>query len=250
MFNPVLNKWGIEGKDMRYVFQSSYLPATFGIVSLSSDWSLYDAENLQAKSIGWDATYMLGLSQQAVENCAEKEAIFKAYRTWENARAADVFTKAGKEKLKDLNYKFHLEQTGQKSFVLYPVQENRFVNQAYTSEAKSFQIKNEFPAQALEFAIRIYAPKDAQADGIKINLPNGTELLIDKKLSDRQFIIYKNGTLYTADKNRSKLEEISAAKSLTLPNGESQIKVGALHSGNDAIKFELVVSMIGKGEKI
>ena len=250
MFNPVLNKWGIEGKDMRYVFQSSYLPATFGIVSLSSDWSLYDAENLQAKSIGWDATYMLGLSQQAVENCAEKEAIFSAYRTWENARAADVFTKAVKEKLKDLNCKFHLEQTSQKSFILYPVQENRFANQPYSSETNSFQLNNEFPAQPLELAIRIYAPKDSQADGIKINLQNGTELVIDKKLSDHQFIIYKDGTLYTADKNRRKLEEISGAKPLTLPNGKSQIQVGALHSSNDTIKFELVVSMIGKGEKI
>jgi len=235
---------------MRYVFQSSYLPATFGIVSLSSDWSLHDAENLQAKSIGWDATYMLGLSQQAVENCAEKESIFNAYRTWENARAADVFTKAGKEKLKDLNYKFHLAQTGQKSFILYPVQENRFANQPYTSETKSFQLNNEFPAQALELAIRIYTPKEAQADGIKIKLQNGTELVIDKKLSDHQFIIYKNGTLYTADKNRRKLEEISVAKPLILPNGKSQIQVGALHNGNDTIKFELVVSMTGKGEKI
>jgi len=149
-----------------------------------------------------------------------------------------------------LNYKFHLAQTGQKSFILYPVQENRFANQPYTSETKSFQLNNEFPAQALELAIRIYTPKEAQADGIKIKLQNGTELVIDKKLSDHQFIIYKNGTLYTADKNRRKLEEISVAKPLILPNGKSQIQVGALHNGNDTIKFELVVSMTGKGEKI
>src|SRR4030095_329760 len=109
MFSPVLNKWGIEGKDMRYVFESSYFPATFGIQSYQADWSLYDAENLQAKSIGWNATYMLGLSQQTVETSAEKAAIFKAFRAWEAARAANVFTKAQKDKLKDLDYKYHLE---------------------------------------------------------------------------------------------------------------------------------------------
>ncbi|WP_448635080.1 hypothetical protein [Pedobacter panaciterrae] len=120
MFSPVNNKWGIEGKDMRYVFESSYLPATFGIINLDSEWTMYDAENLQAKSIGWDATYMLGLSERAVENCSEKNAIFKAYRTWENLRSEIDFSKTLKEKLKDLNYKFHLEQTGKKHLSYTP----------------------------------------------------------------------------------------------------------------------------------
>jgi len=250
MFSPVLNKWGIEGKDMRYVFQSSYLPATFGIISLGSDWSMYDAENLQAKSIGWDAMYMLGLSQQAVENCAEKEAIFKAYRVWENARAVQVFTNAHKERLKNLNYKFHLQQTGKKSFVLYPVKENRFNDQAYSFEAKPLQLQNEFDAQPLDFAVRIHAPKDERADGVKIKLQNGTELLVDKKLPNGDFIIYKNKTLYVADENRKKLEEIPVAETLLLPHGQSAISISALHSDNEKVRLELVVSSIGKGEKL
>ena len=250
MFNPVENKWGIEGKDMRYVFQSSYLPATFGIISLGADWSVVDAENLEAKSIGWNATYMLGLSQQTVENCAEKESIFKAYRVWENARNANLFTTALKEKLKDLNYKFHLEQASEKSFVLYPVYENRFRNQPYNSGASVFQLNNEYQTQPLDFAIHISAPKDTPGDGIRIKLSNGVELIVDKKISNGAFVIYKNNTLYLADKNRKKIEEIQAPSSLQLPHGNSVISVGALHESNDKIKFELVVTAIGKGEKI
>jgi len=250
MFSPVNNKWGIEGKDMRYVFESSYLPATFGIISLESDWTMYDAENLQAKSIGWGATYMLGLSERAVENCSEKDAIFKAYRTWENLREEKDFSKALKEKLKDLNYKFHLEQTGKKTFMLYHVHENRFRNQPYTPDGKLYQVKNEFESQPLEFAIRVHTPKGEQANGIKITLQNGKQLLIDRKLDDGEFIIFKGNSLYVADRSRKKREEILNERNLMLPNGQSDIAVAALHGGSEKIKIDLVVNTIGKGEKI
>ncbi|MEJ2903469.1 hypothetical protein WAE58_13580 [Pedobacter panaciterrae] len=250
MFSPVNNKWGIEGKDMRYVFESSYLPATFGIINLDSEWTMYDAENLQAKSIGWDATYMLGLSERAVENCSEKNAIFKAYRTWENLRSEIDFSKTLKEKLKDLNYKFHLEQTGKKAFILYPVRENRFRNEPYTSEGKLYQLKNEFESQPLEFAIRIHTPKGEQANGVKITLQNGKQFLIDRKFSDGEFIIFKGNSLYVADRFRKKREEILNERNLMLPNGQSDIAVAALHEGSEKIKIDLVVNSIGKGEKI
>lgn len=251
MFNPVLNKWGIEGKDMRYVFESSYLPATFGIVDLQSDWSLYDAENLEAKSIGWNATYMLGLSQHAVENCPEKNNIFKAYRAWENARALNIFTKAVKERLKDLNYKFHLVQNGEKSFVLYPVRETRFPDQQYTIEKNTCRLNNEFDAQPLDCAIRISsAEKDGYAYGIRITFQDGTELSIDKKITNGEFIILKDNACYLADKNRKKIAEIPAQGNLTLPHGLSSIQVSALHNSNQKVNMELLVSSVGPGIKL
>jgi hypothetical protein len=250
MFSPVLNKWGIEGKDIRYAWESSYLPATFGIQNLSGDWSVYDAENLQAKSLGWNATYMLGLSQQAVESHAEKAAIFKAYHTWENARALQVFTKAHKERLKDLSCKFHLEQNGEHSFTLFPVKENRFRNLEYHPEAEALVLNNEYETQPLEFAIRVQGSKDAVADGVRIKLEKGEELIIDKKIAAGQFVLYKNNVLYLADKNRNKLEEIPVSKPLSIVNGQSKIWVKALHATNDKVKLEVVVPVMGPGEKI
>ncbi|SDC99830.1 hypothetical protein [Niabella drilacis] len=250
MFSPVLNKWGIEGKDMRYVFESSYFPATFGIQSYQADWSLYDAENLQAKSIGWDATYMLGLSQQTVEASAEKKAIFSAYRTWENARAAAVFTKAHKEKLKDLDYKFHLEQTGARSFLLYPVKENRFRDLAYTVNGAALPLQNVFEAQPLEFSIKMNMPKEVTVEGLKMITPGGQELTVNKTLSGGQYIIYKNGQLYHADRGRKLLDIIPVNEPLQISRGEGRFKISALHAGSEKVKMELVVPVIGKPEKI
>jgi hypothetical protein len=81
MFNPVTNKWGIEGKDVRYAYCSSYFPCTFGIQTLSPSWTVQTIENLQSKAVAWDATYMLGLSEESVEKCPQKQGIFKAFRT-------------------------------------------------------------------------------------------------------------------------------------------------------------------------
>ena len=250
MFNPVRNKWGIEGKDMRYVFQSSYFPATFGIINMGSDWTVADAENLQAKSIGWNANYMLGLSQRTVENCTEKDAIFKAYRTWEDARAADVFTKPVKEQLKDLDYKFRLEKLGEKSFMLFPIKENRFVDEPLSDGERTYQLDNSFESQALDLSLQIRAPKNGEVTGIKIILPTGKVIELDKKLVNGQYIIYKNGTCYIADKNRKKIEDIEVGAGEVLPNGKSQIKISALKPTADNMKIELVVSATGKGQQI
>lgn len=121
MFDPVNNKWGIEGKDIRYSFNGSYFPATFGIQNLQPGWDVQVIENLQCKSVAWDATYMLGLSQEAVEKRSDKQAIFKAFRTWEDARSAGVFGRALKKEMQEEKNRYHLEQLDNNTWQLYPV---------------------------------------------------------------------------------------------------------------------------------
>jgi hypothetical protein len=251
MFSAVKNKWGIEGKDMRYVFESSYFPATFGIQSYEADWSLYDAENLQAKSIGWNATYMLGLSQQTVEASAEKEAIFNAFHLWEEARATDKFNKAVKEQLKNLDYKFHLEKTGANTFLLSPVKENRFSELPCVVSGTTVKLRNEFKEQPLEFALKVTGPKGAGVEGVKIQLANNTVLTIDKTINAGHYIICKNGKLYVADKGRKLLEQIPVKGNLRIAHGESTFVITALHTSlNDKTKFELVVPVVGGATKL
>jgi hypothetical protein len=251
MFSPVKNKWGIEGKDMRYVFESSYFPSTFGIQQYQADWSLYDAENLEAKSIGWNATYMLGLSQQTVEASAEKAAVFAAFRIWEEARAANKFSKALKEKLSDLDYKFHLEKTGDNGFLLYPVKENRFPELSGSKEGTTVQLQNEFKTQPLEFSIQVAGPKEAVVEGVIIKLPDNTMLTIDKTIRAGQYIIYKKGKLYVADNGRKPLEQIPAKSDLRIAHGQSSFSVATLQPvGNVKIKLALVVPVIGTGSRL
>lgn len=121
MFDPVNNKWGIEGKDIRYSFTSNYFPCTFGVQSVKRDWNVQVIENLQAQSIAWDATYMLGLCENDIEKNPQKYEIFKAFRTWEDARAANIFPKNLKIKMQNGENRYHLERAADNTWKLYPV---------------------------------------------------------------------------------------------------------------------------------
>jgi hypothetical protein len=245
MFDPVKNLWGIEGKDVRNGFGNSYLPATFGIQNWHSDWSLYDAENLEAKSIGWNATYMLGLNQGAVEKSGEKDAIFKHYRMWQNARAANVFTDAMKKRLMNLDSKFHLKQTGEKNFTLYPVREVRISDRA-GNESKNVALVNPDDVQPLRFALQL----DAPANGCVITLPDGSQLKTDQRLEKGQFIICKGIEAYVADRNRKKTGELLLAHAVDLPKGKSKLGVQFPLETAVNMSFNLTVWIYGKGEEV
>lgn len=245
MFDPVTNRWGIEGKDIRNGFGNSYFPASFGIQDWRSDWSVYDAENLEAKSIGWDATYMLGLSEKTVEPSGEKVAIFKAFRAWEGARAAHAFTPAQKRQLRDLDYKFHLEPTGERTFTLYPIKEIRLSGQA-GHQATEMAIANPYNSQALQFALRVAAP----THGIVLALPDGCRIESRGKIEKGQFIVCKGGHAWLADRFRKARVELAKDRAGVLPHGKSWIKVQFLGIQPAKVNFELTVWIFGKGQGV
>lgn len=250
MFDPVENRWGIEGKDIRYQWGSSYFPITFGVQRYRGDWTAYDAENLQAKSIGWNATYMLGLNQNIVEKSGEKAAIFKAFRAWENARSAGVFTQQTQRQLMDLSLKFHLEQTGEKSFLLYPVNEVRFTENA-DNQAHQLEIGNPYPDQPLQFALRFEGPRDATLDGFIITLPGGQQLKSLRRMEPGEFIVCKGSTAYVADRFRRKIADLELDHPAMLPGGGTAISVQSLGALDPArSRLQLTVWAVGKAESI
>ncbi|HKO79434.1 MAG TPA: hypothetical protein VJU78_03525, partial [Chitinophagaceae bacterium] len=130
-------KWAIEGKDIRNIAFANYFPSTFGITeSLRPNSTVQEWENLQALSVGVGVTYMMNLSEKTVEACLQKDAIFKAIRTWENARAANVFTAAIKSELANTDKQFHLEQLNEHTWKLYEVSDNRCENPVLLAAGK------------------------------------------------------------------------------------------------------------------
>jgi hypothetical protein len=250
MFDPARNQWGIEGKDIRYQWGSSYFPITFGVQEYRGDWTLYDAENLEAKSMGWNATYMLGMNQNMVEKSAEKEAIFKAFRAWENARKEDVFTKQNKQMLMDLGLKFHLEQTGEKSFLLSPVKEIGLAGKA-DNQVHPLEVKNPYGAQPLQFALRFEGPAVAALEGLIINLPGAQQVKSVRRMNSGEFIICKGNTAYVADKFRRKIAALELDHAATLPSGDTKISVQSLGASAPAkSQLQLTVWAVGKAEPV
>ncbi len=246
MFNATTGRRNIEGKDIGNAFSASYYPATFGIQGWHSEWSLYDAENLQAKAIGWEATYAFGLSQEVIDRTGERDAIFKAFRAWEEARGLGLFTKEQKLKLRDPDDKFHLEQTGPTAFVLYPIKEVKNSGQA-GKDGTQVTITNSEESQPLQLALRVAGA----ANGAVIVLPDGSRIKAEQKIENGQFIICKGDHAYLADHFRKKITDLPMDHAAVLPKGKSKIGVEFSETARPGkIPFELTTWIFGNGQAV
>ncbi len=124
LYDVNTREWGSatsQGKDLRDVTYSNYFPVSFGGNFAIKDTSTVEQyEHIQAISVGYAATYFLSVSQKDVESCPQKDKIFKAIRTWEDARVANAFTRSVKEMLRNPVYNWTLEAGSDKdSWTLY-----------------------------------------------------------------------------------------------------------------------------------
>lgn len=124
LYDVSTREWGSttsQGKDLRDVSYSNFFPVGMGgNFAIGADSKVEDYEHIQAISVGVGTTYSLILDQKEVEKCPQKEAIFSAIRTWEQARAADVFPRWLKNQLADPKRSWRLEQGKQaNTWILY-----------------------------------------------------------------------------------------------------------------------------------
>jgi hypothetical protein len=96
-----------------------------GNFPINANSTVEQYEHIQAISVGIGTTYSLVLNQKDVESCPQKYEIFKAIRTWENARAANAFPRTIKKLLADPNRNWRLQDgENQDTWILYELKEN------------------------------------------------------------------------------------------------------------------------------
>ena len=59
------------------------------------------------------------VNQKSIESCPYKYEIFKAIKIWENARAANAFSRSIKKILADETRRFHLEEIDNNTWKLF-----------------------------------------------------------------------------------------------------------------------------------
>jgi hypothetical protein len=116
-------EWGSatsQGKDLRDVTYANFFPAGMGgNFPIKAGSTVAQYEHIQAISVGIGSTYSLQINQKDVETCTQKYAIFKAIRTWENARSANAFPRWVKKQLADPTNQFHLEELDKNTWKLH-----------------------------------------------------------------------------------------------------------------------------------
>jgi len=64
---------------------------------------------------------MISLQKGSVESCTNKYQIFSAIKRWENARAANAFSRNLKKQLADPAKSWELDQVDNNNWKLYPM---------------------------------------------------------------------------------------------------------------------------------
>ncbi|ETZ24820.1 hypothetical protein [Pedobacter sp. V48] len=123
LYDAETREWGSttsQGKDLRDVTYANYFPVGMGgNFPINPKSKVEEYEHIQAISVGVGTTYSLKINQKDVEGCPQKDAIFKAIRTWEDARAANAFPIWVKNQLSDPALSFHLESVDANNWNLY-----------------------------------------------------------------------------------------------------------------------------------
>lgn len=123
LYDVETREWGSatsQGKDLRDVTYANFFPVGMGAnFPINAKSTVAEYEHIQAISVGIGSTYSLKLDQKEVERCPQKDAIFKAIRTWENARAANAFPRWLRKELVDPVNQYHLEELSVDSWQLY-----------------------------------------------------------------------------------------------------------------------------------
>lgn len=129
LYNIDTREWGhqtSQGKDLKDVTYSNFFPISFGGNFAIKDTSTVEQyEHVQAISVGVGATYSFSMGQDDVESCPQKDKIFKAIRTWEDARYADAFPASIKKLLADPKYDWTLEAVDNDNWVLYRMMDGK-----------------------------------------------------------------------------------------------------------------------------
>ena len=143
LYDVDTREWGSttsQGKDLRDVTYSNFYPVSFGgNFPIGKNSTVEQYEHIEAISVGYGATYFLKMNQQNVESCPQKDAIFRAIRTWEQARRANAFPRWLKRKLMNGAYNWHLEAgSDNNSWTLYRQENGRNVETFHLKRAAGY----------------------------------------------------------------------------------------------------------------
>ena len=237
-------------------FSRNLLPHMLGWFSMNAQTSIEDAEWLLARAAGFDAGFAFNLSLRNVEANGQSDQIFDAIRIWETARMACAFTPEQKTRMQDIKNEFHLEQTAENNWDLYPYHIERFeheqkIRQPGEPVHSIFNFDNPYEGQPLMFLITLTGEKDAvsSVDGITIELNNYSSMDITVRMQPAQILkLDGKGVLQLFDKNWKLIETLNAGKIPLLAKGKNSIMVDAGFTTEGSSKLKIEVKTIGKAE--
>ena len=205
--------------------------------------TMEELEWFLSKAAAFDAGFGLDFSAETMRKHGLTDEMLNTVNQWETPRLASAFSEEQKEAFKDPYGNWHLEKSGDSTYLLYPQHISRRYFCNFTDDVWDWYSPN-----ASRFALQIAVEGMGSISGLEFRTPNGI-LYLPCTLKARQCLLYNfDGTAYIIDLNYNKLEEIQAQGVSYLDEGNSNVSFRCEVQTKDKKTFEVTVRFITRGE--
>lgn len=244
-------------ENQRY-FKRNLMPGMLGWFAFNSSYRPEDIEWIQARSVGFDAGYLLRVDFKSVEANGFKEAHFTSIKEWQEARNAKVFSDDQIARLQNPKNEFHLEKVSDSEWKLYSLKlesgySHRFRHvQDGEPVLSKWAYNNPYENQPIQFYVYIKAGSDGDngsVSNIKIEINNYTDLLIEETLKPTDRLYCDGEKVYLCDGGWKIKKELAVKKIPDLKKGDNRLKVMCNFKGDYPI-IEVDLKTVGEAEVV
>jgi hypothetical protein len=245
-------------KNQEY-FQRNLMPHMLGWFSMNKQTSLEDLEWLLARAAGFDAGFGLSTSTQVLQEHGLASTIMATIKEWETARISGAFSQVQKKNLRDINREFHLAKAGTDSWSLVPVDHAIFKYEKKTTqpgepEATSFEYKNSYKDQPLQFIIKLQPGKTnetAKWNNAVIEINNYAAIKIPFTITGSQLLVCDGKKVRLLDNQWKLIQSINLATGIpVISNGPNIIRLAGAIEGDTTPFVHLEIRTMGDGEPV
>lgn len=220
-------------------YRRNLMPSMLGWFKYDPNTSIEDVEWLLARSAAFDAGYTLVTNGKAVETNGMSERIIKAIREWENARLSEAFPVDLKKDMEYLKNEYHLEQTSNSTWDLYPFEVKRFKHKNITRQPgepvlSKWVFENPNERQPLQFTVN----SNDDISHITVNIGGYSSVEIPISLRKGENIKYEGGnSILHLDNNWDLIKSIPVESSaLFVDKGDVNISFACTFTSSDTEK--------------
>lgn len=238
-------------------FHRNLMPAMLGWFQMRSTTSLEDIEWLLARAAGFDAGFALVTSLEVINSNGLGDKILPTIKAWESLRMNGAFSEGQKKQMRNINLEFHLEKTGENTWMLYPVYtslknvDERKTLQPGEPTYSTFSFTNPYKEQNLSFTLKLTGEdKQVEVSDMYLTLDHAQTVQIPATIRTGQILKYSGkGRAVLFDQNWNELRRINISP-LKIKKGEHSLEFGGKFSGKGKAAVHLEFRCKGKGEPV
>ncbi len=235
-------------------FERNLMPNMLGWFSMHKNTPVEDIEWMLARSAAFDAGYGFVTNYEVLAENGAADEILGLIGMWEAARMADAFSVDQRERMKDIQREFRLEQVGEEQWKLQEVHSFKFAHEKKVRQPgellySTFDFENPVSERAMHV---ILTAVDADIQSISLELDNHRKLGLPVTLKAGESLKYLGGAAIHYDATWHVLGEVPVEEGdWDVGTGKHSLEVDcAFAQAQEGAKLKVEVRVLGDEEVV